>query len=83
MPDLGYVPITPLDSPSPIVSFLTPDPEATRAKLDKAFGERVVSHSRWQKTNDKGETETVNGIRIAVSVYNNDEDIDLFLNALS
>lgn len=83
MPDLGYIPITPLDSPSPIVSFLTPDPETTRAKLDKAFGERVISHSRWQKTNDKGETETVNGIRIAVSVYNNDEDIDLFLNALS
>lgn len=83
MPDLGYVPITSLDNPSPVVSFLTPDPETTRAKLDKAFGEHVVSLSRWQKTNDKGETETVNGIRIAVSVYNNDEDIDQLLNALS
>lgn len=83
MPALGYVPITPLDSPSPIVSFLTPDPEATRAKLDKVFGEHVVSLSRWRKTNNKGETEIVNGIRIAVSVYNNDEDINQFLNALS
>jgi selenocysteine lyase/cysteine desulfurase len=83
MPALGYAPITPLDSPSPIVSFLTPDQEATRAKLDKAFGEQVVSLSRWRKTNDKGETEIVDGIRIAVSVYNNDEDIDQFLNALS
>lgn len=83
MPDLGYIPITPLDSPTPIVSFLTPDPKATRAKLDKAFGQRVVSHSRWRKTNDKGETETLNGIRIAVSVYNNDDDIDQLLNALS
>ncbi len=83
MPALGYAPITPLDSPSPIVSFLTPDQEATRAKLDKAFGEQVVSLSRWRKTNDKGETEIVNGIRIAVSVYNNDEDIDQLLNALS
>ena len=83
MPTLGYVPITSLDNPSPIVSFLTPDPEATRAKLDKAFGEQVVSLSRWQKTNDKGETELVNGIRIAVSVYNNGDDIDQLLNALS
>jgi len=83
MPALGYAPITPLDSPTPIVSFLTPDPEATKAKLDKAFGEHVVSLSRWRKTNDKGETEIVRGIRIAVSVYNNDEDIDQFLNALS
>lgn len=83
MPALGYVPITPLDGPSPIVSFITPDPETTRAKLDKAFGEQVVSLSRWRKTDDKGETETVNGIRIAVSVFNNDEDIDQFLNALS
>lgn len=83
MPVLGYAPITPLDNPSPIVSFITPDPEATRAKLDKAFGEQVVSLSRWQKTSDKGETETVSGIRIAVSVYNNDEDIDQLLSALS
>ncbi len=82
MPALGYVPITPPDNPSPIVSFLTPDAESTRAKLDKAFGEHVVSLSRWGKANDKGETEIVNGIRIAVSVYNNDEDIDQLLNAL-
>ena len=83
MPALGYSPITPLESPSPIVSFLTPDAEATRAKLDKAFGEHVVSLTRWQRTNDRGETDTVDGIRIAVSVYNNDADIDQFLNALA
>jgi selenocysteine lyase/cysteine desulfurase len=83
MPSLGYAPITPLDNPSPIVSFLDPDPKATKAKLDKAFSEHVVSLSRWQKTDDLGETERVSGIRIAVSVYNNDEDIDQFLDALS
>lgn len=83
MPALGYAPITPLESPSPIVSFITPDQDATRARLDKAFGEHVVSLSRWRKTNDRGGIEIVNGIRIAVSVYNNDEDIDQFLNALS
>lgn len=83
MPALGYLPITPLDNPSPIVSFLTPNVEVTQAKLDKAFGERVVSFGRWSKTNEKGEIEIVDGIRVAVSVYNNDSDIDQFLNALS
>ena len=83
MPALGYPSITPLDNPTPIVSFLTSNMEATREKLDKAFGERVVSLNQWQKTDDQGKTETVSGIRIAVSVYNNEKDIDLFLNALN
>lgn len=83
MPALGYPSITPLDTPTPIVSFLTPDREATQAKLDKAFGERVVSSRRWHMTNERGETQSVHGLRIGVSVYNNDADIDQFLNALS
>ncbi len=83
LPAMGYPSITPLDSPTPIVSFLIPDVEATRSKLDKAFGERVVSIRNWQKTNKRGEAATVNGMRIGVSVYNNDEDIDQFLNALA
>lgn len=82
MPALGFTPITPLDAPTPIVSFIAPDIEAVQAKLDKEFGEHVVSISRWEKTNEKGEVEMVNGIRIAVSVYNNDEDIDRLLHAL-
>ncbi len=82
MPALGYLPITPPESPTPIVSFLTPDPQATQAKLNRAFGERVVTFARWQRTNARGEEEKVDGIRIAVSVYNNNDDIDLFLNAL-
>ncbi len=82
MPLLGYLSITPPESPTPIVSFLTPDPEGTNEKLDRAFGEHVVTLTNWEKTNEKGETEMVSGIRVSVSVYNNDEDIDQFLEAL-
>lgn len=83
MPALGYIPITPPDTPSPIVSFLVPNPEKTRSNLHRAFGEDIVSLRKWRKTNSKGETESVDGMRIAVSVYNNHNDIDRFLNALS
>jgi len=82
MPGLGYPSITPLDTPTPVVSFLTADPDVTRAKLDRAFGQRVVSPGQWQMTDSSGKTQSVRGIRIGVSVYNNDTDIDAFLNAL-
>jgi len=82
MPGLGYPSITPLDTPTPIVSFLTAEPEVTQAKLDRAFGQRVVSQGTWQMTGAAGATQSVRGIRIGVSVYNNDADIDAFLNAL-
>lgn len=83
MPSLGFISITPLDSPTPIVSFATPDINAVQNKLNRAFNGQVVSVGHWEKTDDKGNMETVNGIRIGVSVYNNDADIDKFLNALS
>jgi selenocysteine lyase/cysteine desulfurase len=83
LPALGFTPITPLDAPTPIVSFASPDLDAVQKKLDQAFGQQVVSVGHWEKTDDEGHTETVNGIRIGVSVYNNDADIDKFLNALS
>jgi selenocysteine lyase/cysteine desulfurase len=82
MPSLGFTSITPIDSPTPIVSFIAPDIKAVEEKLKKAFPQPVVSMGHWEKTDDKGHTETVNGIRIGVSVYNNDADIDKFLNAL-
>jgi selenocysteine lyase/cysteine desulfurase len=65
------------------VSFAHGDAESVQKKLDKAFGQQVVSAGHWEKTDDKGQKETVTGIRIGVSVYNNDADIDKFLNALS
>ncbi|MFT5196682.1 MAG: selenocysteine lyase/cysteine desulfurase, partial [Candidatus Promineifilaceae bacterium] len=79
----GYRPISPIGNPSSIVSFLPKgDIEETQAKLDKAFGEQVISFRNWYFKNDKGEREHVRGIRIGVSVYNNDEDVDLLLEAL-
>jgi len=82
MPGLGYPSITPLDTPTPIVSFLTAEPDVTQAKLNRAFGQRVVSPGQWQMTDATGAPQSVRGIRIGVSVYNNDSDIDAFLNAL-
>jgi selenocysteine lyase/cysteine desulfurase len=82
MPALGFPALTRKDNPTPIVSFHTPDQEAVDAKLQRAFGEKVVSSRRWQIT-EGGETKTVAGLRIGVSVYNNDDDLDAFLNALS
>ena len=52
------------------------------ANLDRGFGQRVVSPGLWQMTDSCGTTQSVRGIRIGVSVYNNDTDIDDFLNAL-
>ena len=64
------------------MSFLTAEPDVTQDKLNRAFGQRVVSQGNWQMTGADGATQSVRGIRIGVSVYNNDADIDAFLNAL-
>ena len=82
MPRLGYRPITPLDTPTPIVSFLPEDVAETRAKLDRAFGEQVVSFREWYLTDAEGQRAKVAGMRIGVSVYNNEADIEEFLEAL-
>jgi selenocysteine lyase/cysteine desulfurase len=80
---LGYTPITPLDSPSPIVSFLPNDVEETQRKLGRAFGYQVVSFHNWYQTGAQGQRERVKGMRLGISVYNNDQDIDQFLMALA
>ena len=83
LPKLGYAPITPPENPTPIVSFLTPDYEKTAARLDKAFGETVIAMRRWEFTDAAGEASVVHGMRISPSVYNNNDDIDRLLSALS
>ena len=82
MPELGYRPITPPDTPTPIVSFLPEDVAETRAKLEQAFGEQVVSFRQWYLTDAEGQRRKVEGMRIGVSVYNNEADIEAFLEAL-
>ncbi len=83
LPPLGYTPITPLGTPTPIVSFLPQDIDETQAKLDRAFGEQVVSFRDWYWTDEDGQRVRVQGMRLGVSVYNNDEDIDRFVEALA
>ena len=83
LPRLGYPAITPPGNPTPIVSFLTPNQDETRAKLDKAFGYFVIALKRWEFTHPSGETRVIRGMRIGPSIYNNDEDIDRLLAALA
>ena len=83
LPALGYTPITSPDTPTPIVSYLPPDIDETKAKLDHAFGEQVVSFRAWYWTDENRQRERVEGMRIGVSVYNNEEDIERFVVALA
>jgi selenocysteine lyase/cysteine desulfurase len=83
MPALGYPAITPKDNPTAIVSFLTPQPEVTQQKLDKAFGEYVVAPRRWEFTDVNGKVSIVRGLRISPSVYNNMQDVEKLLAALA
>jgi selenocysteine lyase/cysteine desulfurase len=83
LPALGYPAITPPDNPTPIVSFLTPDYAKTAAKVNRAFGSQVIAFRRWEFTEEGGEARIVTGMRISPSVYNDQNDVDQLLNALS
>jgi selenocysteine lyase/cysteine desulfurase len=68
LPAMGYPCITPRGNESPIVTFLVNDARATAEKLKKANIELTLRFG--------------NQMRIAVSVFNNDADVDRLLGAL-
>ena len=69
LPSMGYVSITPKDTPTPIVTVLLKDPAQTRTRLQKAnIAVTIVSG---------------NQMRISPSVFNTQEDISKLLGALA
>jgi|GEM_PF-2650937 len=66
--------MTPINNPTPTVSFILPDTEKIKTQLDKTFGERVVSVRNFNQNK-------ATGMRIGISVYNNN-DVDQSLGAL-
>ncbi len=69
LPALGYPSITPPGNESPIAAFVARDPAKTQERL-RAAGVHVAMRFG-------------NKMRIAPSVYNNQQDVDRLLNALS
>ena len=69
LPAIGYPSITPPGNPSPIVTFGLKDPDDVRERLKRANIEVTLRFG--------------NQMRVAVSVFNNDEDIDRLVQALA
>jgi selenocysteine lyase/cysteine desulfurase len=80
---LGYAPITAKDTETPIITFLCPDIEATKAKFRKA---RLNGRVR---VSTAGENPALtlgrfgNHMRFSVSVFNNQDDVNRILEVLS
>jgi selenocysteine lyase/cysteine desulfurase len=72
LPAAGYRTITPAGTRSPIASFTVKDPAATREKLKKANIVTTLS-------GDSGEGR----MRVSVSVFNNQGDVDRLISALA
>ena len=68
MPALGYPSITPPGTGAPLAAFQAAKPDELLAKLERA---NVDVKVKWYQT------------RVSPSVYNNNDDIDALLNALS
>jgi selenocysteine lyase/cysteine desulfurase len=68
LPRLGFPSVTPLETRSPIVSFVVKDPHGIAARLERANVDVKVDQHL---------------LRLSPSVYNNQADIDKLLNALS
>jgi selenocysteine lyase/cysteine desulfurase len=83
LPALGFTPITPPDTESPIVTFLAKDTEAVRRKIEAAVraGRARISISGPNSALTVGRFG--NHLRFSVSVFNNQQDIDTVLDVLS
>ena len=69
LPSLGYPSITPKETPTPIVTFLLDDPQATATRLKRANVAVTIVNG--------------NQMRVSPSVFNTDEDITRLLAALA
>jgi selenocysteine lyase/cysteine desulfurase len=68
LPRLGYAPLTPTESVGSILSFVVKDREDTARRLARAKVDVSLGAHR---------------MRVSPSVYNNDQDIDALVAALS
>jgi len=70
LPRLGFSPLTPADTGTPIAAFHVPDPEQTMRHFVEANIKVAVVPPEKR-------------MRVSVSVFNTDEDIDRLVAALS
>ncbi len=83
LPPLGYTCITPANTETPIITFISHDIEATRNKIREAnrTGRAKISITGPNSALTVGRFG--NHVRFSVSVYNNDHDVDKILEVLS
>ncbi|MBI1788955.1 MAG: aminotransferase class V-fold PLP-dependent enzyme, partial [Acidobacteria bacterium] len=83
LPPLGFTPITPKGTESPIVTFLCNDTEQVKAKIRAAAvtGKAKISITGPNSALTVGRFG--NHIRFSVSVFNNQEDVNRVLEVLS
>jgi len=70
LPAMGYPSLTPAGTPTPIVAFQLRDPAATARRLRAANVAATIIEAEKR-------------LRLSVSVFNNDQDIDRVLQAVS
>ena len=70
LPELGYASLTPAATPTPIIAFHVPDSDDLRRRLEEA--------NIWLSVYPQDER-----MRVSVSVFNTDEDVDRLVGALS
>lgn len=83
LPALGYRPITPSGTETPIVTFLCPDAEQTKEKIRRAAREGRARISITGPNSALTVGRFGNHLRFSVSVYNNQQDVDRILEVLS